>query len=74
MGLSHLAKAVLGKPLDKSVRLSDWSKRPLTPRQSHYAALDAWVLVEMLKRLRREHKAEVEWLVGWHTHTKGLDR
>jgi ribonuclease D len=37
VGLSHLTKAVLGKPLDKSVRMSDWSKRPLTPRQTHYA-------------------------------------
>lgn len=73
VGLSHLAKAVLGKPLDKAVRMSDWSKRPLTPRQRHYAALDAWVLVEVLRRLREEHEAELERLVSGLTHTRGLD-
>ena len=73
VGLSHLSKAVLGKPLDKSVRMSDWSKRPLTQRQTHYAALDAWVLVEMMRRLRREHGEELERLVSGLTHTRGLD-
>eukprot|EP00879_Flechtneria_rotunda_P026817 GHRR01028650.1.p1 GENE.GHRR01028650.1~~GHRR01028650.1.p1 ORF type:complete len:381 (+),score=102.18 GHRR01028650.1:1142-2284(+) len=44
VGLSTLCKAVLGKPLDKSQQMSDWTVRPLSSRQTEYAALDALVL------------------------------
>ena len=62
VGLSHVARVVLGKPLDKSTRMSDWSARPLTERQRHYAALDAWVLVEVMRVLREEHGDELDRL------------
>ena len=70
VGLSHLTAAVLGKPLDKATRMSDWSKRPLTPRQVTYAALDAWVLVELMRTLRENHAEELERLAGGLTHVR----
>eukprot|EP00873_Tetraselmis_striata_P027358 jgi/Tetstr1/447622/TSEL_034983.t1 len=50
-GLSALAEAVLGKPLNKSMQTSNWEKRPLTARQTRYAALDAHVCVRLLQSL-----------------------
>ncbi|KAG1680371.1 hypothetical protein FOA52_015462 [Chlamydomonas sp. UWO 241] len=44
-GLSTLSAALLGKPLDKSMQVSDWEQRPLSQRQLDYAGLDAAVLV-----------------------------
>ena len=44
-GLSHLAKDILGKPLDKRMRLTNWARRPLTQPQLEYAALDAHCLL-----------------------------
>ena len=35
------AAAHLGTALDKGEQQSDWSRRPLTPRQLHYAGMDA---------------------------------
>ena len=43
---------------NKAVRMSDWGRRPLTDAQVHYAALDAWVLVELHRRLSTEHAEE----------------
>jgi hypothetical protein len=37
-GLSSVCAALLGKPLDKSMQVSDWSARPLSERQLKYAA------------------------------------
>ena len=47
----HSLKAVcqreLGLELDKGPQMSDWTRRPLTPRQEAYAALDAEVLLQL---------------------------
>jgi prolyl-tRNA editing enzyme YbaK/EbsC (Cys-tRNA(Pro) deacylase) len=51
IGLSHLCNHVFGKRLSKVDRMSDWSRRPLTARQLHYAALDAWVCAQALIEL-----------------------
>jgi ATP-dependent Lhr-like helicase len=51
----HSLKAVcereLGLKLDKTEQTSDWTRRPLTPRQQAYAALDAEVLLELHEML-----------------------
>merc|ERR1712048_717324 len=42
ISLSSLSEQYLGKPLNKSVQVCDWSRRPLSPAQRHYASMDAW--------------------------------
>ncbi|KAF6257473.1 hypothetical protein COO60DRAFT_1701845 [Scenedesmus sp. NREL 46B-D3] len=54
VGLTTLCSALLGKPLDKSQQMSDWTARPLSQRQAHYAALDAFVLPQLYDRLCTE--------------------
>jgi len=48
-GLSELTQQWLGKPLDKSERMSNWARRPLTMSQIHYAALDSHCQVIMFE-------------------------
>lgn len=45
--LTHVAKSLLGRPLDKTQQCSNWERRPLSSAQSHYAALDAHVLLSI---------------------------
>ena len=42
---SKLVDRFIGKPLDKSVRMTDWNRRPLTPAQKAYAAADGYTLI-----------------------------
>ncbi|KAG6609149.1 putative exonuclease mut-7 [Phytophthora cinnamomi] len=44
-GLSTYIKQALGFPLSKLQQKSDWERRPLTPQQVAYAALDAYCLL-----------------------------
>eukprot|EP00793_Prasinoderma_coloniale_P004000 PRCOL_00006842-RA len=46
-GLSGLARATLGAPLDKRQQCSDWEDRPLSSAQQEYAALDAHACVQI---------------------------
>lgn len=44
MGLSTLCEALLGKPLDKSMQVSDWGRRPLSEAQLRWAGgREGWV-------------------------------
>ena len=47
LSLSAATERVLGAPLDKRETTGDWERRPLTPAQMTYAALDARVLVRL---------------------------
>ena len=58
-----LVAAELDLPLDKGETRSDWLKRPLTPEQKHYAALDVAHLLPLRERLESRLKARgmLEW-------------
>lgn len=58
LALTNIADLYLGKPLDKRLRMSDWAKRPLSPAQMRYAALDALVLVRILDKMRETQPAD----------------
>ncbi|KAL0033286.1 hypothetical protein WJX77_001863 [Trebouxia sp. C0004] len=47
VGLSNMAHSLLGKPLNKAMQMSDWEHRPLSSKQTEYAALDAFVLLDL---------------------------
>ena len=51
---ANLVEVLLGVVLDKGLTRSDWLKRPLSPAQLHYAALDVLYLAPMHERLSRE--------------------
>ncbi len=49
----RLVKALLGRTIDKSSRVTDWSRRPLSERQMLYALSDVTHLCEVYKILSR---------------------
>lgn len=51
IGLAAVATNLFeGKKLCKAEQMSNWENRPLRYTQEHYAAMDAWILVEMVPR------------------------
>ena len=52
VGLSHLVEATLGAALDKSMRMTNWARRPLVRPQMIYAALDAHCLVRLYAQVK----------------------
>ncbi|KAJ7536869.1 hypothetical protein O6H91_12G086000 [Diphasiastrum complanatum] len=76
-GLSGLAKVSLGHNLDKSMRMSDWEKRPLSVNQLHYAALDAAVLLPIYKSLTYSRSASNQNIVHpecWKAETTSTSK
>jgi ribonuclease D len=59
-----LVKQVTGRDLDKSSRFTDWSRRPLSPKQIHYALGDVTHLRDVYGRLKSELLANgrAHWL------------
>ena len=54
LGLKSLAKYLLGIELEKpkSVTMSNWENFPLTVKQIHYAALDAWIGLKIYRSMK----------------------
>ena len=53
-GLAALVAETLGLPLDKSMRMSNWKRRPLVSAQRVYAALDSHCLVRIYAAWERQ--------------------
>jgi ribonuclease D len=49
--LFSLVERVLGRRLEKGDQLTDWTRRPLTPEQTRYAASDVAYLLELHDRI-----------------------
>ena len=63
-GLAALLKARFGIELNKKYQKADWSKRPLTPEMSAYAAADTSDLLPLYDQLNAEliEKGRLDWL------------
>lgn len=56
-GLKKLSGLLLGFRISKAQQTSNWEAEQLTPAQIKYAATDAWVSLEIYKRLMEIEKA-----------------
>ena len=51
------ANLFAGKKLCKAEQMSNWENRPLRYSQEHYAAMDAWILVELVPKCLQHFKS-----------------
>ncbi len=60
----NLVKQVTGEDLDKTSRFTDWSRRPLSPKQLTYALGDVTHLRDIYRRLKAnlEETGRASWL------------
>ncbi|MGH0033343.1 MAG: ribonuclease D [Myxococcota bacterium] len=58
VGLAGLAERHFDVKLPKDEQRSDWSRRPLTPRQLSYAAADVLYLISLTETLTKELRAK----------------
>ena len=50
-GLAKVTEKVIGKAICKREQMSNWETRPLRLSQQHYAAMDAFILVQIIQKL-----------------------
>jgi len=64
IGYGNLVREMLGVQLDKLHTRADWTQRPLTEAQLHYAADDVIYLVEVYRQLqaRLQQLGRLDWL------------
>jgi ribonuclease D len=64
IGYDALVSKITGADIDKSSRFTDWSRRPLTDKQAHYAAADVLHLVDVYEALnaKLEKNSRSTWL------------
>jgi ribonuclease D len=72
-GLATLLERVLRVQLDKAERYTDWSRRPLSEAQQHYAAADVAHLLELSDRLdeHADRLGRAEWVAEEHRRRYG---
>lgn len=60
----QLVQRITGNQIDKSSRFTDWSRRPLSPAQVHYAVSDVTHLVTVYRKLKAdlEEKGRTDWV------------
>lgn len=56
-----MTKFYLNLEICKGERLSNWENRPLRKSQTHYAALDAYVLVKLMEAVIEEAAKKKEF-------------
>jgi ribonuclease D len=61
VGLAALLEQHFDIHLDKRTQLTDWGRRPLTPEQLRYAALDSHYLLPLRDLQERELRARKRW-------------
>ena len=83
VGLAGLAKRHFDLNLPKDEQRSDWSRRPLTPKQLQYAAADVTYLIRLREKLKKELRAakRMDWaneeflaLAGRKWPQRGFDK
>lgn len=60
----QLVQRITGDQIDKSSRFTDWSRRPLSPAQVHYAVSDVTHLVIVYQKLKAdlERSGRTDWV------------
>lgn len=64
VGFDSLVFEITGNRPDKSSQFTDWSRRPLSPKQLHYAADDVRLLVDVYRYLNKKltQSGRREWV------------